>query len=117
MPKVLKSFGKAVKELRESHGFTQEQLAESCDLHQVFISQVECGVKYPSLDTILKISKALKTTPGTLMTLAFDFSGDRQAAMRQAVIALEKLDRRGLEAAAAGLTAFSEKLEEIDKVD
>ena len=117
MPKALKSFGNAVKEFRESFGLTQEQLAEACKLHPVFISQIERGIKYPSFETILKLSKALKTTPGTLMNLAFGFSGERQAAMRQAVIALEKLSRRDLEAAAAGLTSFSETLRETDKVE
>ena len=44
--------------LRQQSGLSQEALAEKADLSAVFISRVERGKESPSLDSIVKISKA-----------------------------------------------------------
>jgi len=41
-------------------GLTQEALAEKADLHPVYISAVERGVKTISMDPLYRIAKALK---------------------------------------------------------
>jgi transcriptional regulator with XRE-family HTH domain len=40
-------------------GFTQEKLAEKADLHPVYISQVERADRAITIDSLLKITKAL----------------------------------------------------------
>lgn len=60
-------FGKVVRRHREALGFSQEKLADECDLHRTYISQVERGLKSPSLRSLILIAAALKTRPSALM--------------------------------------------------
>lgn len=52
--------GEAVRAERKKAGFSQEKLAERADLSTVFISRVERGKESPSVDSLVKIAKALK---------------------------------------------------------
>ena len=51
--------GKTVKELREGKNLTQEQLAELCDTSAVYISEIERGVKNPTIQAMMVIANAL----------------------------------------------------------
>lgn len=66
MPKAkapeLVRFGENVRKRREEREWTQEQLAEKADLDQTFISGIERGARNPTIITINKLSKALKTS-------------------------------------------------------
>ena len=53
-----KSFGKRIKKLRESKGYTQEQLAEIVGLEYQTISRIETGMYFTSYDTLTKMSEA-----------------------------------------------------------
>lgn len=53
-------FGRRLRELRIARDMTQRQLAEACGSNSPFISNLERGVKVPSLTTILRLAKALK---------------------------------------------------------
>ncbi len=70
MPKVkapeLVRFGENVRKRREEREWTQEQLAEKADLDQTFISGIERGARNPTIITITKLSKALKTSVSVL---------------------------------------------------
>lgn len=62
MPVVQKHrrlLGEAVRARRKEAGVSQEKLAEKADLSTVFISRIERGVESPSVDNLVKISKAL----------------------------------------------------------
>ena len=61
-------FGERVRELREKRGMTQEKLAQAADLTTSFVSTVERGQKAPSLNTILKLARALKVDAGELLS-------------------------------------------------
>ncbi|KJS65926.1 MAG: hypothetical protein JL50_13990 [Peptococcaceae bacterium BICA1-7] len=50
-----KKFGKVLKALRTERGFSQEEFAMNVGLHRTYISQLERGLKSPSLRTIKKI--------------------------------------------------------------
>lgn len=52
-------FGEKVRVKRKKCGFSQEKLAEKAGLSTVFISRIERGIESPSLDSIVKIAKAL----------------------------------------------------------
>jgi transcriptional regulator with XRE-family HTH domain len=57
---ALKSaFGQRVRELRARRGFSQEALAERCDLDRTYIGGVERGERNISLLNIHRIAKAL----------------------------------------------------------
>jgi transcriptional regulator with XRE-family HTH domain len=52
-----KPFGAYVKRLRETHGLTQEELADRCGLSADTIRRLEHGAFSPSLHTIRKAAK------------------------------------------------------------
>jgi transcriptional regulator with XRE-family HTH domain len=52
-------FGRRLRELRNERGLTQEALAESADLSGNYISDLELGLKVPSLTILVRLSQAL----------------------------------------------------------
>ncbi|MCA3238371.1 MAG: helix-turn-helix domain-containing protein [Curvibacter sp.] len=56
----IKKFGEAVRTLRNSRGYTQEELAEKAGIHVNSVSLVERGLTPPTLDTICSIADALE---------------------------------------------------------
>ncbi len=65
----LQFLGKNIKKYRLKNNFSQEFLAEQCDLSREYISRIESGQKYVSLKKIFLIADTLKVTVNTL----FDF--------------------------------------------
>lgn len=55
-------FGEEVKKVRALRGLTQEELARDADIHPTYVSQLERGLKSPSLNVILSLADALDTT-------------------------------------------------------
>lgn len=53
-------FGKRLRELRLARKLTQTQLAERCGSSYPFISNLERGVKVPSLTMLLRLAEALQ---------------------------------------------------------
>ncbi|NJM54854.1 MAG: helix-turn-helix transcriptional regulator [Verrucomicrobiae bacterium] len=51
--------GEAVRSRRRHLKLTQEKLAEKSGLSTVFISRIECAKESPSLDSLVKIARAL----------------------------------------------------------
>ena len=51
--------GKAIRDQRKKKKFSQETLAEKANLSTVFISRVERGKESPSVDSLVKIARAL----------------------------------------------------------
>lgn len=57
---TIKLLGKRIWELRRKRGWTQAKLAEMADLSDNYIGYLERGVQSPSIDTLERLSKALK---------------------------------------------------------
>jgi transcriptional regulator with XRE-family HTH domain len=55
-----KTLGETIRSLRKNVGMSQEKLAEKTDLHHNFIGELERGKKAATIDTLVKIAKALK---------------------------------------------------------
>lgn len=53
------SFGSFVRHLRETAGFSQEELADRANVHRTYIGGIERGERNPTLITIHKIAEAL----------------------------------------------------------
>jgi transcriptional regulator with XRE-family HTH domain len=51
--------GATIRANRKKLDFSQEKLAEKAGLSTVFISRIERGVESPSVDSLVKIAKAL----------------------------------------------------------
>jgi transcriptional regulator with XRE-family HTH domain len=60
-------FGQVLREQRTSRGFSQEALALSADVDRTFVSQMERGIRQPTLTTLCKLSEALDIQPSTLI--------------------------------------------------
>lgn len=67
MGNILQVFGDNVKRLRKSLGLSQEDLADSIDRDPRTIRLIEAGDSNPTLKTIYKLSKALKTKSSDLL--------------------------------------------------
>ena len=61
-------FGRRLRELRQSRDLTQEALAEAADLSGNYISDLELGLKVPSLTIIVRLSQALDIAASDLLT-------------------------------------------------
>lgn len=61
------AFGKALRRRRERLEVSQEALAFTSEIHRTYISELERGLKNPSLSTIDRLAAALKTKASTLI--------------------------------------------------
>ena len=59
MESIKKFLGQRIKEIRKSKSLTQPALAELVNVDSKYISRIETGNSYPSLDTLEGIAKAL----------------------------------------------------------
>jgi len=57
------AFGEVLKELRVKKELTQQQLADYCAMDRAYVSQLERGLLFPSLQTVFKLAKELKIKP------------------------------------------------------
>ncbi len=54
-----KELGLLIKKLRKDHKYTQDKLAEVCDVPMRTIQDIEGGLRQPRLETLFKLSKGL----------------------------------------------------------
>ena len=67
-----KDFGKRVKRHRKLAQLTQEKLAEKAGISIAFVGHIERGTRKCSVDTLIKLSKALKVSPNVLLQDSLD---------------------------------------------
>ncbi|MCX5832049.1 MAG: helix-turn-helix transcriptional regulator [Deltaproteobacteria bacterium] len=79
MTTIKKIFGAHLFQLRNKAGLTQARLAEKTDLSVDSISRIERGDRAPSLESIEKLSNALKIR----MPELFNFGGEEIAALSE----------------------------------
>ena len=60
-------FGQVLREQRLARELSQEQLALAADVDRTFVSQMERGIRQPTITTLLKLSGALSVLPSTLV--------------------------------------------------
>lgn len=53
-------FGAHLRALRVERGLTQQQLAARCESNEPFISNLERGVKVPSLSMLIRLAHGLE---------------------------------------------------------
>ena len=61
------AFGKVLRRRRERLEVSQEALAFTSEIHRTYISELERGLKNPSLTTIARLAAALNTKASTLI--------------------------------------------------
>ncbi|HWM27470.1 MAG TPA: helix-turn-helix transcriptional regulator [Woeseiaceae bacterium] len=60
-------FGQIIRRLRVKAGMSQETLAAEASCHPTYISLLERGKRNPSLETMLKLAKALDSVAWKLV--------------------------------------------------
>jgi transcriptional regulator with XRE-family HTH domain len=62
-----KLVGRNVRRLRILRGMTQEQFADRSGFSQQYISDLERGLRNPTVVTLFELAQALETTPVQLI--------------------------------------------------
>lgn len=70
--KLDKLVGIQIQLLRLSKGWSQEYLAEKSSLHRTYISQLERGLKSPSIRVLFQITSALEVPTSKLIKMVED---------------------------------------------
>jgi len=68
--RLVEAFGHVVREARIRAGMTQEKLSFRAAVHRTYVSDLERGLKSPTLDVIDAIAVALNTESYDLLELA-----------------------------------------------
>lgn len=63
-----KALGEAIARERKLQRLTQEALAHACGVHVTYISQLERGLKSPTVRVLRSIANALNTTASDILT-------------------------------------------------
>lgn len=61
------AIGQVIREQRLARRISQEDLALNADVDRSFVSQIERGVRQPTLTTLCKLAAALDILPSTLV--------------------------------------------------
>jgi transcriptional regulator with XRE-family HTH domain len=69
------AFGQVVRAERLRAKLSQEQLAFRAKIHPTYVSQLERGLKSPTLEVIAALAKALHQRPYALIRVAEDLDG------------------------------------------
>ena len=69
MRRLDSSFGKVVRERRKQLGISQEALSFRSGVHRTFISEIERGLKSPTLHTVFALAEALQIQASALIRL------------------------------------------------
>lgn len=65
-----RTLGAVIAEMRRAAGLSQEALAYACRLHPTYISQLERGLKSPTVRVARLIAQALGTEASELLQIA-----------------------------------------------
>ncbi|WCR04377.1 helix-turn-helix domain-containing protein [Paracoccus saliphilus] len=63
---TVSDFGKRLRKLRKSRGYSQESFALQVELDRTYVGGIERGERNPGLKVILKIAEALEVPPQDL---------------------------------------------------
>ena len=60
-------FHPVLRRFRHKAGLTQEQMAERMDVSVAFFGMMEVGRRWPNIDMLFRIARALEVRPGELI--------------------------------------------------
>lgn len=72
-----RGFGLVVRDRRVEAGMTQQRLAELALISRNYVSDVERGLKSPTLSTVQRLANALEVAPHVLVRAAERVQHDR----------------------------------------
>lgn len=65
-----KTLGQVIAAERKRLGLTQEGLADACGIHTTYVSQLERGLKSPTVRVLRLVAKALSSSASILLAMA-----------------------------------------------
>jgi transcriptional regulator with XRE-family HTH domain len=103
------AFGKRLKVLRQTTGFTQDQLAEQVGKSSETISKLERGLIYPGVDMLILLAENLNSSLDDLVgvTQSKGLSGKQITLLSEAHVALKQMDEQLLDVALKQLQALN----------
>ncbi|WP_168793916.1 helix-turn-helix domain-containing protein [Paraburkholderia aromaticivorans] len=72
MSGLVREFGAAVRRLRETRGWSQEQLAEHAGLNRSYVGEIERGSAIASIVTVDKLARAFQVPIERLLNPSSD---------------------------------------------
>lgn len=73
LPAIRTAFGAALADFRHRSGMSQEKLAAESELHRTYVSQLERGIKTPSLGALFALASALEVDASELITVTLSY--------------------------------------------
>lgn len=67
MENINKAIAKSLVKLRHTASISQEELAGRAGIHRTYVSQIERGLKSPTLQVLIQIANALDTTASSIL--------------------------------------------------
>jgi transcriptional regulator with XRE-family HTH domain len=67
MEEIREQLGLNLRARRDEAGLSQEALGAMCELDRTEISLLERGLRFPRLDTLVKLARALQLSPSELL--------------------------------------------------
>jgi transcriptional regulator with XRE-family HTH domain len=64
------AFGRALRSARMERGFSQEALGFACGRHRTYVSALERGTSSPTLQTVVRLARALGVDAAELVDRA-----------------------------------------------
>ncbi|MDR2891580.1 MAG: helix-turn-helix domain-containing protein [Deltaproteobacteria bacterium] len=65
--KKLSSVGVIIREFRQQANLSQDALADRMDMSTSYISMLESGKRYPSIEMLIRVAIALNASPGDML--------------------------------------------------
>ena len=105
------SLGKKIREARIKKGYTQQTLSEKADIGEMYLSEIERGVKMPSMNLFIKLITALDISADYV--LRDEIPTGKEFVYDEITQKLEGLTPKQRKAAADILDAYIRNLERI----
>ena len=61
--------GREIANVRKRVGMSQEELAFQAEVHPTYVSQLERGLKSPTVNVLLRLARALKASASRLIAV------------------------------------------------
>jgi len=68
MKAMNKVLGEIISRQRQESNLSQEELADRAGIHRTYVSQIERGLKSPTLAILISVAKALNTKASTILS-------------------------------------------------
>lgn len=84
---------RALKLIRTYHQFTQTDLAKKLDISNSYLSEIESGLKPPSIELLEKYSVIFSMPTSTILLFSENLDSELKASSKLRVVAADKILR------------------------